>query len=190
MKLIDRPVLVLNKSWIPIRIITVKRACTLVFAEKASIILPSDYSLYNWNNWLNFELGEGEIGIEMVHGKMKLPEVIVLLKFNKANLSGVKLTKRNLYIRDSNVCQYSGKKISSKNADIDHILPKSRGGKTSWENMVVCSKEINRLKGNKTPEEAGLKLIKKPEKPIYTKIMLDPKLNVPSSWTNFLQHGN
>ena len=190
MKILDKPVLVLNKSWMPIRIVTVKRACTLVFADKASIICPDDYSVHHWKDWLDLSLSEEEECIQMVQCCMKIPEVIVLLKFNKANLSGVKLTKRNLYIRDRQICQYSGKRIGSKEADIDHILPKSRGGKTSWENMVVCSKEINRLKGNKTPEEAGLKLIKKPEKPIYTKIMIDPKINVPSSWTNFLQHGN
>lgn len=83
-------------------------------------------------------------------------------------------------------CQYTGKQVSQSKADIDHVIPRSRGGKNSWENMVVCSKELNRAKGNKTPKEAGLKLIKKPGKPSDRQLLFDPKLQIPSSWEKFI----
>jgi len=188
MKTLDRPVLVLNKSWMPIRVITVKRACTLIFADKASVILPDDYSVYNWEKWCNIDVSDDKEGIQLCYSRVLIPEVIVLIRFDKVKIHGVRLTKRSIFIRDQHQCQYSGKKVKLDDADIDHIIPKSKGGTSTWENMVVCSKEINRLKGNRTPEEAGLKLLKQPHCPTYNRVMIDPKTNVPKSWDKFLSH--
>jgi 5-methylcytosine-specific restriction endonuclease McrA len=191
MKTLDRPVLVLNKSWMPIRIITVKRACTLVFAEKASVILPddiSDYSVHGWKRWMDMPVSEKEEGIQLCHSRIRIPEVIVLIRFDRVKTTGVRLTKRNIFIRDGHTCQYTGKKVKLDDADIDHVIPKSRGGASTWDNMVVCSKEINRQKANRTPEEAGLKLLKQPHRPTYSRVMIDPRMNVPKSWEKFLSH--
>ena len=76
--------------------------------------------------------------------------------------------------------------MSIISTDIDHIIPRSKGGKNTWDNMVVCSKEINRKKADKTPEQAGLKLIKKPAKPDSGRIILDPRGNYPKSWSKFI----
>ena len=80
-----------------------------------------------------------------------------------------------------------GQKLGGIEADIDHIVPRSQGGKNSWDNMVVCSKNINRKKGNKTPEQAGLKLIKKPKKPEAKQIVIDPKKKYPASFKKFMK---
>ncbi len=183
---LNRPVLVLNKMWVPIRVASVKRCLKLVFADKASIVLPDDYSVHNWEKWITIPSLDEEIGILTTSGKIKILEVIVLLKYDKVYEKGVRLTKRNIYIRDGYKCQYSGQPMGHNDFDIDHVVPRSKGGKNSWENMVVCAKDINRLKGNRTPKEAGLKLIKKPRKPIYQHLMIDPKMRIPESWAKFI----
>ncbi|MHA1469085.1 MAG: HNH endonuclease [Candidatus Asgardarchaeia archaeon] len=186
MSSLAQPVLVLNKMWIPIRVASVKRCLKLIFADKASIVLPSDYSIHNWEKWASLPVAEEEEGITTTQGDIKIPEVVVLLNYDKVHRKSLRLTKRNLYIRDGYQCQYTGKQVNHKNADIDHVVPRSRGGKNSWENMVVCSRDLNRAKGNKTPQEAGLKLIKKPGKPSDKQLLFDPKLKIPSSWEKFI----
>jgi len=186
MSVLTRRVLVLNKLWMPIRVVSVKRAFKLLFAERASVVLPSDFSTYSWEAWAKLPVAEGEEGVQTTSSLIKIPEVVVLLKYDKIHKRGVRLTKRNVFIRDKYICQYTGRQVRSSEADIDHIIPKSRGGKNSWDNLVVCSKEINRRKGDRTPDEAGLKLLKKPTKPTYSRLMIDPKMKMPKSWEKFL----
>lgn len=188
MTFLTKPVLVLNKLWTPIRVITVKRAFKLVFSERASIVLPDDYSVYNWEEWSKIAVPATEDGIQTTRNRIKIPEVIVLLRYDKIHQKGVRLTKKNIFLRDKYICQYTGKQMKGSEADIDHVVPKSKGGKSTWDNLVVCSKEINRLKRDRTPEEAGLTLIKQPAKPSYEKLMVDPKMDIPESWRKFIGH--
>ena len=184
---LNKPVLVLNKVWMPIRVISAQRAFKLFFAGKASAVDSETFYAYKWGEWLKQPISEDDAVVHSVQYAIKVPEVIVLSKYDKVFRKNVKLTKRNIYIRDKYFCQYSGKRIPSAEADIDHVIPKSQGGINSWENMVVCTKEINRMKGNKTPGQAGLKLIKKPIKPSSDMLLIDPKLNVPDSWSKFIK---
>ena len=186
MSSLKRPVLVLNKLWIPIRVITVKRALKLLFADRASAILAKDYSVYNWADWSSMDAKDSEPGIQTANRRIRVPEVIVLLRYDKVHRKNIRLTKKNIYIRDKYKCKYTGKQVSHKEEDIDHVIPCSKGGKNTWDNMVVCSREINRQKGNRTPDEAGLKLIKTPKKPDYEQILIDPKMNIPESWKSFI----
>ena len=188
MSSLNRLVLVLNKMWIPIRIASVKRCLKLIFANKASIVDPSDYAVYSWDNWIEMDSSTDKYVISTTSKDLKVPEVIVLLKYDKVYIKDLKLTKKNLYIRDKYRCQYTGKQVSYEEADIDHVIPRSKGGKNSWENMVVCSKEVNRQKANRTPDEAGFKLIRKPAKPSNKRLLIDPKMNIPSSWTKFITY--
>jgi 5-methylcytosine-specific restriction endonuclease McrA len=186
MDIFKKPILVLNKIWIPIRVITSMRAFKLLFAGKAFVVNPVDYSIYSWEEWVKVPAKEGDVTISTTRADIILPEVIALSHYDKLPKKGMKLTKKNLFIRDSYTCQYTGDTVSTKNADIDHVIPKSRGGKTSWENLVVCSKNINRRKANKTPQEAGLRLLKKPTKPSPQVIFIDPRMDMPKSWKNFI----
>lgn len=186
MNILKKPVLVLNKLWVPIRVITTIRAFKLIFAGKASVINVSDYSVYNWDMWSKLEPGEDDVVIHTSSSTIKIPEVITLSKYDKLPKKGMKLTKKNIFIRDYYTCQYTGEKVSTKSADIDHVIPKSKGGKTSWDNLVVCSKKINRRKADKTPEEAGLRLLKRPCKPAPQVIFIDPRMDMPESWKNFI----
>jgi 5-methylcytosine-specific restriction endonuclease McrA len=187
MSSLRKPVLVLNKVWSPIRVIPTIRAFKLLFADKASVVNTDTYFTYNWDEWVKIPTTEDDNIVKSVHFDIKVPEVIVLLKYDKTHKKNVRLTKKNIFIRDNYHCQYTGKQISRKEADIDHVIPRSKGGKNSWDNMVVCSKSINRKKGDKTPKEAGLKLIKTPSKPNYDQLMIDPKMNIPESWKKFIR---
>lgn len=186
MDTLKKPVLVLNKIWMPIRVIPSIRAFTLLFAGKACVIDGDEYNVYSWEDWTELPIEEGDDIIHTSHSSVKIPKVIVLSKYDKLPKKGMKLTKRNIFLRDNFTCQYSGKTVSTKNADIDHVQPKSRGGKTNWSNLVVCSKAINRMKANRTPEEAGLKLLKKPSKPEPQVIYVDPRIDMDPYWEKFI----
>jgi 5-methylcytosine-specific restriction endonuclease McrA len=186
MDALKTPVLVLNKLWTPIRVIPSIRAFTLLFAGKASVVDVVDYAVFTWDEWSKVPAQEGEPVIHTSNANIKLPEVIVLSNYDKLPKKGMKLTKRNIFLRDNFTCQYSGKTVNTKTADIDHIIPKSRGGTTSWDNLVVCSKTINREKADKTPQEAGLKLLKKPGRPEPQVIYIDPRMDMPDSWAKFI----
>ena len=187
MSALNKPVLVLNKVWMPIRVIPASRALILIFANKASAVDHNTYYAYNWENWLKEPITEDDSIITTSSSDVKVPEVIVLSVYDKVYRKDVRLTKKNIYIRDSYRCQYTGKRIKDIDSDVDHIIPRSQGGGSSWENLVVCTKEINRMKADRTPEQAGLKLIKKPTKPNADRLLIDPKLNVPKSWSKFVK---
>lgn len=185
---LNKSVLVLNKVWFPIRVIDVKRALKLVFSEKAFLIHPEDYSVVKWEEWVSLPTDEDDSKcILTTSGKIKIPEVIALSKYDKVNNRKAKLTKRNIMIRDNFTCQYTGKKLKKSECDIDHIIPKSKGGKNSWDNMVVCSKEINRKKGDKFIDEMGLSLVRKPYAPSVKNLILNPDMPMPKSWKNFIE---
>lgn len=185
---LSKSVLVLNKGWTAIRVISVKRALILTFAEKAVIVdAYADFSVYNWEEWSKLPIKENEDFISTSNEPIRIPEIIVLSNYDKIHDRTLRLTKKNLFLRDGHVCQYTGRKLSSSEADIDHVKPKSRGGANDWNNMVVCSKTINRKKGNKTPEEAGLTLIRQPKKPSSLKLLIDPRKKSPESWKHFLK---
>jgi len=186
---LNKPVLVLNKVWMPVRVVKAIRAFKLLFANKASAVNTDTFYIYNWGEWLKQPFSDSDFTVSTVNFEIKVPEVIVLCKYDKVFKKHVKLTKRNIYIRDNYTCQYSGKKVNKGESDIDHVVPLSKGGKNSWENMVVCSKNINRKKANKSLKQSGLKLIKNPTIPDNTKLLIDPKMKIPESWRKFIQHG-
>ncbi len=183
-KMLNEEVMILNKNWFAITIRNVKKAIQLASRGRACFIDPQDYSVYTWEEWIKLPC-EGE-GISTTSGKMRIPSVVLLTVYGKMPTSAPRLTKKNIFIRDGNTCQYTGKKVSMKNADIDHVIPTSRNGKNNWNNMVVCSKEVNRKKADRTPEEAGLKLIKKPKRPSNQQITFGSKIAIKEEWKKFL----
>jgi 5-methylcytosine-specific restriction endonuclease McrA len=172
----------------PIRVVPAIRAFKLLFANKASAIDATDFYTYGWKEWTELPNIDGCKTVSTVNSEVMIPEIIVLLSYDKIYKKSLRLTKKNIFLRDGYKCQYTGKEVSQINADIDHVLPRSKGGKNTWDNMVVCSKSINRKKGDKTPEEAGLKLIKKPKKPTESNILIDPRVKMPDSWKKFIKN--
>jgi 5-methylcytosine-specific restriction endonuclease McrA len=160
-------VLILNKHWIPINTTTAKHSLSLMYSENAKgLVVENDkISPLDWNEWSNLTVSAEDKKIKTTRGFIKIPTVIVLNEFDKIPRMRVKFTQKNLWERDKFTCQYTGKKLTKTTGNIDHVVPKSQGGKTSWENCVIAHKEINAKKADKTPEQAGLKLLKKPSAP-------------------------
>jgi 5-methylcytosine-specific restriction endonuclease McrA len=185
------PALVLNKGWTPITITPVKKAIAKTMLGLAKILDPETYELYTFEEWMELPVVEGQRAIKTSHSKVRLPEVIVLSDYERLPQREVKLTRKNLLIRDNFTCQYTGKKITMETGTIDHVIPRSKGGKSTWDNLVMCCLDVNAKKADRTPEEAGLKLLKKPERPkwspVYSRFARLANLNVPSSWAKFIE---
>jgi len=188
---ITLPTLVLNKGWTPISIMPVKKAITKVMSDLARIVDPDDYQLYTFEDWMNLSVKEGDLFISTSHSKVRVPEIIVLQEYEKLPQREVKLSRRNLLIRDNYTCQYTGKRITMDTATMDHVIPRSKGGGSTWENLVMCCLDINAKKADRTPDEAGLKLLKKPERPkwnpVYARFARLASSAVPPSWSKFIK---
>lgn len=170
MKCIDKHnVLILNKHWIPINTTTAKHSFSLMYTHNARGMMIEEDKLVplEWREWISLEVNENDRKVKTVKGFIKIPTVIVLTNYDKIPRQTIKFTQKNLWERDNFTCQYTGKKVTRTNGNIDHIIPRSQGGKTSWENCVIAHKEINAIKADRTPEQAGLKLLKKPSAPKF-----------------------
>jgi 5-methylcytosine-specific restriction endonuclease McrA len=164
-------VLLLNSTYEPLRVISWERAICLWFEEKVEIV--TEYS--------DFELKSVSLTI-------KCPAVVRLLQYVRGKKHRVKFSRVNVFSRDKYECQYCGASPGTPNLTFDHVLPRSRGGTTVWENIVTCCLPCNAKKGSKTPEEARMKLLKKPVKPTWTpgSKMTFALPHAPDEWRDFL----
>lgn len=170
---LDSKVLVLNKVYNPIRTITVKEAFCKIFTEAAEIITIEDgqYTSYDFASWAEvseykalFDSAD-EDWINTTSLRLAVPRVIRLLKYDRSPKLEVRLTRKNIYERDAYTCQYCGKVFAMEKLNLDHVTPRSRGGKNTWENLVCSCIECNRKKKARTPKEAGMHLLSIPYKP-------------------------
>lgn len=164
-----KPVLLLNASYEPLKIVNWKRAINLYFSNKVEIVETYDLVIHS------------------VNISIYLPSVIRLLYMAKHFRRSVPLTRINILARDSYRCQYCFKKLNVMNATIDHVIPKSRGGNGTWENLVACCTDCNKRKGDRTPHEAGMILRAHPRKPVWLPVLRN-KEDVPECWRNYIFH--
>lgn len=164
-----RSVLLLNSSYEPLKIISWQRAVTMLFSGKIEI------------------LEEYEDHIRSISIIIKAPAVVRLLRFVKIGRKSPPLCRSNILARDNFECQYCARDLSTKEATLDHVVPRSQGGKTAWENIVCCCATCNRKKGGRTPAEARMALKKKPVRPEWLPVLsIRLNGNVPISWKLFL----
>lgn len=163
--MIERSVLVLNKSWIAVNLASLRRAISLVYRNLAKIVSTDDYSTYSFEDWLNVNGNGGHSYIRAVNFKLRVPEVIVLTLYGGIPRKETVLTRKAIFERDNNTCQYCGRKMRKEKLTIDHVIPKSRGGGEAWGNLVLACLDCNARKRNKIPEEVGMLLLRKPQKP-------------------------
>ncbi len=182
MSVLNRHTLVLNKLWQAINVRTVARALCMVWAENARIVDVDNYAQYTWSDWLTQE--PGEEFIQCIGTRIKIPEVITLVNYSKVPTRNIAFSRRNIFTRDKHTCQYCGKQPGSKELTIDHVLPKSRSGKSTWTNCVLSCVECNFRKADRTPEEAKMRLRKEPKQPIWNP-GFHVKRPIPS-WEKFL----
>jgi 5-methylcytosine-specific restriction endonuclease McrA len=163
-------VLLLNITYEPLRIIDWKRAVTMLCLGKVEVI--EEYSR----------------DIHSVSFTIRLPSVVRLLRMVKRPRTPVKFSRQNIYARDRYKCQYCGNRFSSEDLTYDHVIPKSRGGKTQWKNIVTCCIDCNRKKGGRIPSEASMRLIRKPKRPTWVpaiRITIGFR-EIPQTWRDYL----
>ncbi len=184
--MIDGNVLVLNKSFLPVHITTVRRAFCLMCAGIAKAV-NAQYQTFDFESWrqLSIELNDETIGL--VNRAIKVPRVILLIAYDRVPKRRIRFSRYNIFARDRNTCQYCGRVFSRSELNLDHVIPRAQGGTSIWENVVCSCHECNRQKGGKTPEQARMRLIAQPRKPAWI-----PPLNVPvrevirKEWVPFL----
>jgi len=160
-------VLVLNKSWVAIHIVDWKKAMSLIYQDAARS-LDMDFIAYDFSMWLEFSTSKPSNDYPKVHTSTKeiaIPEIVVLTKYDRLPSRDVKYSRQTLFERDSYRCAYCGKHFPRPELTVDHIIPRSKGGKTNWDNTVSACRQCNFLKANRTPQEAKMPLLLKPKKP-------------------------
>jgi 5-methylcytosine-specific restriction endonuclease McrA len=165
-------VLVLNRLYMAIRVISARRAFSMLFRDLAEVINVEDgnYISYDFENWSELsayreQFTEHYDWVQTVRSDIAVPKIIRLLGYDRLPKQTVKLNRRNIYARDLNRCQYCGQRFSTQELTIDHVVPRRLGGGNSWQNLVCCCVACNSKKGGHTPKQAHMDLIKKPVQP-------------------------
>ncbi|OQA91968.1 MAG: HNH endonuclease [Elusimicrobia bacterium ADurb.Bin231] len=186
-------VLVLNKKFYAIHITTWQKAISLLFADHARVV-DENYKTYDFNNWMDISRQMERSPSGFVHTptlKIAIPDVIVLLFYGYLPPMDVKFTRRNIYEHYKYKCCYCGKKKSVSDLNLEHIIPVSRGGATNWLNVVTACISCNLKKGCKTPEEADMKLLVQPSKPLWkgpASLCYRPGVKFKASWQKFIDN--
>lgn len=197
---LDEPTLILNKGWQPIDACTAREALTDVVAEKARILCPDSYNLFSIEEWMEYPIPEDAHVIRTVRSQIRVPEIVVN-EYNFLPQKKVVFSRRNLWRRDCYRCQYCGKRPASDEITVDHVLPRSQGGLTTFENTVLACVSCNKKKDNRTPEQAGMPLFRyvkkgeiwekqfyrRPKTPRWNPAFAVRRQKLPKSWNKFLQ---
>jgi 5-methylcytosine-specific restriction endonuclease McrA len=168
MDMLDRQVLVLNRHWVAIHLCTVRRALTLLFQEMA-LVVNEDLQTHDFNSWRELSEFADSTG-PLIHAPGFVvipPRVIVLAEYQRCPPRTVRFNRRNIFMRDQYTCQYCGHKPKDDDLTIDHIIPKSRGGRTVWENVVLSCTRCNMKKSDRLPHECGMSLRRPPKRPSW-----------------------
>ncbi len=187
----EQHVLVLNRLWQAVNVCTVERAMSLLFIGHAQVVHEeeSGFNTFNFRQWLDFSTAAAPAGdtVRTISFRIRIPRIILLLFFDRMPNKEVKFTRQNVFERDKNMCQYCGHKFDRKDLNIDHVVPRQRGGLTTWTNVVCSCIECNSRKANRTPEEAHMRLTRKPKKPRWRPFLeVQFAKSHDHSWRHFL----
>jgi 5-methylcytosine-specific restriction endonuclease McrA len=177
--------LVLNRNWVPVNITTVLNALCKMYDGSARAVKPEDYSVHDFDSWSQLRVADGERCIRTATLSIPVPDVIVLAKYGEVPDRKVAFSRANLHKRDKHTCQYCGKRPGSAELTIDHVMPRSRGGTSTWINCVVACVKCNFKKANRTPSEAGMALRVKPVKPDWSPRLVIARVPYKASWEKF-----
>ena len=185
MKPLEEPVLVLNKSWRPVRVEPASEALTKMFCGKAVAIDGVDYSTHRFGSWVERPLDPGMPFVKSVNYDIQVPEAIVLIEYGEMPQMGRNFSKYSVFKRDKYTCQYCGGQPGREGVTIDHVTPKSKGGGTSWTNCVTACSDCNSDKADRTPVEAGMKLRRPAVKP-EPMAMLQSRVRSRQVWRKYV----
>lgn len=178
--------LVLNRNWVAVATTTVRDALVLLYRGAARAVCPETCETHDFESWSELSVARDEPVVRTVYLRIKVPEVILLRFYSGFPPREVVFSRRNLYRRDRYTCQYCGAQPGSSELTIDHIVPRSRGGKSTWENCVLACIPCNAHKGDRIPSEAGLLLRHPPTKPGWNPHLSLRLGSMRESWEQFI----
>lgn len=170
MRVLNAAVLVLNRSYLPVHVTSVRRAFCLLYQGLARAV-NEQYETFDFDSWRELAVGVSDESIGTVGGLIRVPRVILLIAFDRIPKRHVRFSRLNIYARDRNNCQYCGARCARSDLNLDHVIPRSQGGRSTWENVVCSCLDCNRKKGGRTPEQAGLRLVRRPYRPRWTPVL-------------------
>ena len=164
--MLNSAVLVLNRNYQPVHVTSVKRAFSLLYAGLARAI-DSQYRLHDFESWSALSSANHD-AISTISRSIRVPRVVVLTAFEHLPKGRVRFSRLNIYARDHDTCQYCAAHLPRSQLNLDHVIPRTLGGKTAWENIVCSCIECNLKKGGRTPDQARMKLIRPAVRPRWT----------------------
>ena len=182
---LQRPTLVLNRNWQPVRVATVARALVLLWNETAQVVDPADYQTYDWADWSRFRPRDNESFVQAVRFRLRVPEVVTLTGYDRLPQAAVTFSRRNIFKRDRFACQYCGRQPGSEELTLDHVVPRAQGGESNWTNCVLACVTCNKRKADRTPEQAGMRLRRKPVRPTWRPLYAAHNVRI-ASWSTFV----
>jgi len=184
MSVLNTKVLVLNRSYLPVHITVVRRALSLLYQDVARAV-DDQYRTFDFASWADLTADEDTIGL--VGRAIRVPRVILLVAYDRVPRRYVRFSRFNIYARDQNRCQYCGRQFQRAELNLDHVVPRSQGGTSVWDNVVCSCHRCNRMKGGRTPVQAGMRLIRMPRRPQWTPFMTETfSLRRYKEWMPFL----
>lgn len=162
--MLSSPVLVLNRLYVPINIVTVKRAFCMLASGVARVV-DREYQTFDFHSWSELSAAVHDETVGLVDRVVRVPRVVLLATYDRIPKRRVRFSRLNIMLRDRHICQYCGRKLKRSQLNIDHIVPRSRNGTTVWENVVTSCHDCNHRKGGRLPQEAGMTLIRQPTRP-------------------------
>jgi 5-methylcytosine-specific restriction endonuclease McrA len=185
MDILGQPTLVLNRHWRPIHVTTVVRALVMLWNDSARVVEPEEYRLYAWEEWAELEPPTGGPCIRSARARLRVPEVVCLSHYDRLPAAAVTFSRRNVAKRDHHTCQYCGAQPGWEQVTIDHVVPRSQGGASSWTNCVAACVACNARKADRTPDQAGMRLRRRPARPDWKPLYAAHGARV-ESWGRFL----
>lgn len=195
---LDTNVLILNRFYMAIRVVNVRRAMTLLYRDCAEVIVmeQDQFASYDFETWCelsqmtSLEKQPDEDYLRAVNFELRVPRIVRLTRFDRLPAQSVRFNRKNLFARDGHRCQYCGQAQPTNKLSLDHVIPRSHGGLTTWENIVCCCLKCNGRKGGRTPQQAKMKLLSRPDRPRFNPLMTesisDPRY---ACWKTFITAG-
>ncbi len=172
----------LNKHWVAVGYLTVREAVVFLASENQGEKpgFAMDYEMVTdengvqvlsyanpvaWDDWVRLPIRDSDLAINTVRGQIRVPLIVVCAHYDRIPMHTPRASAGTIFARDKGVCQYTGEYVGRAGGNLDHVTPRSRGGREAFSNLVWCKKGVNSLKADRTPEEAGLRLIRQPNAP-------------------------
>lgn len=179
-------VLVVNRNLQAVHITTARRAFVLMFTDVARALDPA-WVAHDFESWATISPSGDGPTVGTSRGPILIPRVLQLVAYDRMPRTTIRLTRRNIFLRDGYTCQYCARRGTPRDLNLDHVMPRSRGGPMTWENVVCSCRVCNLKKGGRTPPEANMRLLRRPVRPRWSPVLaLAFSPGRPAEWEPFL----